>query len=102
MGKPNAGSVDESFLAPAWQWGNELAGRLQLVTRVSLVPSRRPGVWVVTASAHEHVEGRISGTRCKVTVEWPTATLRPLAAEIMNLLMRLDHELGYDELNSHG
>jgi len=101
MAKRNDGATDESFTTPAWEWGSELAGSRELVARLSLVPTRRRGVWKITASAHEHVDGRITATRCKVSIEWPGATPRTLAATIMNLFMQLDHELGYDELLMH-
>lgn len=89
---------DEEIMRGAWDWAGDACAHHACGIRVALVPATRLGCWKIRAQAVDVVEGRARGVKVQVEVDWPTAHYQSLAGALMNALMRLDHELGYDEL----
>lgn len=87
---------DEEQMRGAYDWAGE-AGRVHgCAIRLVLLPTSRPGVWLVRAQAVDAVDGRAVRVRVQVALEWPRSEQQTLSGAIMNALMQLDHELGYD------
>jgi hypothetical protein len=98
MSKAPVGRADEEFIRSAWDWAGEAAVEHRAGIRVSLVPSKRRGVWQIRAQAVEMVETRAVGIRVQVETEWPTTNHSTLAGAVLAALMQLDHQLGIDAL----
>lgn len=102
MGGGRVGQADEEMMKGAYDWAGEASSLHRCAVRVVLRTTPRRGVWSVRAQAVDVVEGRAVGVRAQVEIEWPSAHHQTLAGAVLNALMRLDHELGVDELQRGG
>lgn len=88
----------EGLLDDAWRWAADIGSNTGLAVQISLVPSRRAGVWRIAVRALEVVDGRPAGIRLQHSVEWPDATYTTLPAAILQAASHLSLRLEEDAL----
>lgn len=91
-------SQDEELAGTAWAWSADVGSTHGCGVRVSLVPDRRRGVWVVRCQAVEVVEGRAVAVRAEVKAEWPDVHGTSLMGRVHALTCELDSVLTDDQL----
>lgn len=101
MAKPqtlNQVKHDEEMIRSVWDWAGEMHALYGVGVRVTLAPTKRPGILLLKAQALEMADGKPIGVRVQYTIEWPTSTHQTLAGAVLGAAMHLDHLLGMDML----
>ena len=98
MSRAPVGRTDEEQMLAAWQWAGEAAKQHGVAVDVSIRPTPRKGVWRLVARALQQVDGKPVSVQVQVALEWPHSQHQTFTGAVMNALMQLDHELGYDGL----
>lgn len=98
MGRQPVGRTDEEQMLAAWQWAAEAGKAHGVAVDVDIRPTLRKGVWRLVARALNQVDNRPVSVQVQVALEWPHSSHQTLSGALMNVLMQLDHELGYDGL----
>lgn len=94
MGRRRAvDAADADYMGPAWEWAGDICHNHRCAVGVSVLPTRRAGVWTVRATAKALGEGPVTHQYVRVEAEWPNSTPQTLAGLIWALMMQLDGEL---------
>lgn len=88
------GRVDKSWADALYQWAQAISTPTGYLVQVSMYPSRRLGVWRVTARALHNVDGRPSGIVVQVASDYPNGDDQGFLPFLIGLLARLDNALG--------
>lgn len=88
--KRTATSAETDWMLASWEWTAAASDVHQAAVQVGLTPTKRRGVWRVTARLVDVVDGRVAGVRYQVSGEWPNAARVEFGGYINALLMQLD------------
>lgn len=97
--RKGVGSSDEDVLRTMSSWQADAKKQHGVGVRVLITPTTRTGVWVIRAQALEMADEKPVAVRVQIRQEYPTAQHQTFLGALMNALMQLDHELGYDGLH---
>lgn len=101
MATKKAGTGDEEMMRGLYEWCGDMGQTHGVGIRVTIAPTKRPGVFYVKAQALEMADGLPKAIRVQYKTEWPTSQHQTLAGALMNACMHLDHLLGMDGLEGN-
>lgn len=95
---PRRKGAQDNMMLGLWEWCGDVGQATGYGCQVTMVPTRRPGVFRIGLRALELVDGKAVGTACQVGAEWPDAEGRELGAFLLMLALRLDQKLAENPL----
>ena len=88
--KKNTSDNDKGWLATLWDWSQEVEADSGKRVQVSMYPTKRKGIWLITIRLLEVVDSKPAAIALQLSQEYPNGSAQGLTACLYSLLAGLD------------